>query len=370
MRKMEVCFDARMLWHGGIGTYIRNLLLGLKSSSFSIKVITAPDILKKEKWLEDYDLILSTASIYSVREQMDFFLRVPKVDLFFSPHYNIPLVPIKAAKRVVTIHDVFHLAYISSLRWHERLYARYVIHQAIHRSNAVITDSQFSSDEIYKYTGGEKKKIQVIHCAVDRTLFQREKNENQIQKTVEKFSLPSCYFLFVGNLKPHKNLRGLLLAMRQVDSDIKLVIVGKSDGMKHVDTGALMYEKYPELKNRILWLSSVASEELPILYQLAKALVFPSYYEGFGLPPLEAMSCGCPVIASNAASLPEVCGQAALYVSPEDWGQIALAMKKIKDNVELKKELIRKGYQNEQRFSWERSVQKHVELFERVLGSK
>ena len=113
----KVCFDARMLWHGGIGTYIRNLLPSLKAAFSSLQVIVHPKMLQTEKWLEDYDLILSSAPIYSIREQIDFFLKVPKVDLFFSPHYNIPLTFIRAKKRVVTIHDVFHLTPLSPLRW-------------------------------------------------------------------------------------------------------------------------------------------------------------------------------------------------------------------------------------------------------------
>jgi len=367
MKIKEICFDARMLLHGGIGTYIRNLLPGLKRSSFYLRVIVHPTILKKEKWLQNYDLILSTAPIYSIKEQIEFFLRIPKVNIFFSPHYNVPLTPIRAHKRVVTIHDVFHLAHLSSLRWHERFYAKYVIHQAAHKSDLIITDSQFSLDEIYKYTKVSKDKIHRIYCGVDQKIFLKDKNRDQLQEVIQKYDLSFPYFLFVGSLKPHKNLQGLLLAMRNLGANSKLVVIGKSAGMKHIDTGDLIYKQYPELQGRVVWLSSVTNEELPFFYQLAQALVFPSYYEGFGLPPLEAMSCGCPVIASEKASLPEVCGSAALYVSPSDPKSIAAAMKKIINDNEIKKRLLSKGYENVKRFSWEKSIEAHIELLEKLI---
>lgn len=369
MKRNEICFDARMLWHGGIGTYIRNLLPGLRASSFQLRVIVHPKMIEKERWLQAYDLILSTASIYSIKEQIEFFLHVPKVDLFFSPHYNIPLAPLRAKKRVVTIHDVFHLAYSSQLRWHERLYAKYMICQAAYRSDLIITNSRFSHEEICKYVKNVKDKIYPIHFGVDYKKFQREENEKRVQNIIQTFLLPPRYFLFVGNLKSHKNLQGLLLAMRYLPTDIKLVVIGKSEGMRYVDTGSVIYNQYPELQGRIFWFSSITNEDLPIFYQLAEALVFPSYYEGFGFPPLESMGCGCPVIASNVASLPEICSSAAIYVSPENSKEIASAMQKIVIDRELRRKLIEEGYKNIQKFSWEKSIERHIELLEKLIST-
>jgi len=367
MKSYEICFDARMLFSGGIGTYIRNILPGLKEGVSRLRVIVHPNVLKTEGWLEAYDLILSSASIYSVQEQVELFLRIPKVDLFFSPHYNIPLLPIKAARRIVTIHDVFHLAYSANLRWHERLYAKYVMQKAVDKSDLIITDSQFSFDEICKYTKRAKDKIRLVHCGVDRQLYKREKSELRIQKTIEKFSLPSRYFLFVGNLKLHKNLTTLLLAIRELPSDIKLIVIGKSEGMKHIDGGDVIYQQHPDLHGRVIWLSSLSNQDLPVFYQLAQGLVFPSYYEGFGLPPLEAMSCGCPVIASNAASLPEVCGAAALYVFPGSPKEIGLAMKRVLSDLEFRQRLIEAGYENVSKFNWKSAVAAHINLLQEVL---
>jgi glycosyltransferase involved in cell wall biosynthesis len=360
-----------MLWNGGIGTYIRNLLLGLQASSFRIRAIVHPKMPDKEKWLQKCDLLFSKAPIYSVREQIELPFLIPRSDLFFSPHYNIPLVPIRARKRLVTIHDVFHLAHLSTLNWKERLYAKKVIGQAVRKSDAIITDSAFSFSEICKYTSVCPEKIHVIPCGVNRTLFEPEKKSHVIQQIIQKFHLPPQFFLFVGHLKPHKNLHGLLRAMSlftaDSERDISLVIVGKSGGMKHVESIEKMRSDYPNLEKKVLWLSSVDNEELPILYQLAEALVFPSFYEGFGLPALEAMSCGCPVIASDRASLPEVCGAAALYISPDQPREIANAMKQIADNLIDREALKQAGYQNIKRFRWEQAIEKHIEQIDLLV---
>ncbi|HEY4255016.1 MAG TPA: glycosyltransferase family 1 protein [Chlamydiales bacterium] len=366
----ELCIDARMLSKGGIGTYIRNLLPGLKASSFRLKVLIHQEAIAKEKWLQEYDLIFVKAGIYSVQEQIELPLRIPSVDLFFSPHYNIPLAPIRAKKRVVTIHDVFHLAFSSTLSWPERMYARQVIHQATRRSEAIITDSNFSASEICKYTKVSNKKIEVIHLGADRKLFRRA-DRNEILEVLQKYLLGQKYFLFVGNLKPHKNLTNLVLAMKEfcntVSKDFSLVIVGAAEGMKNVDSGSQTYKQFPELQGKVHWLSKVPNEDLSALYQSAEGFIFPSYYEGFGLPALEAMSCGCPVIASSTASLPEVCGSAALYIDPHNPREITAAMQQLADNHALKQRLIEQGYKNLGRFDWTSTVAQHIELFEKIF---
>ncbi len=363
--KRDVCIDARMLLNGGIGTYIRNLLPGLKDA-FRLQVIVHPETVKKETWLQQYNLIFSSANIYSIREQIELPLRIPRVDLFFSPHYNIPVAPIRARKRAVTIHDVFHLAFASQLQWHERFYAKRVMQQAVRRSHAIITDSEFSVAEICKYTQVASDQIVPIHLAVDRTLFQPVADPQRIAHVFQKYRLPKRYFLFVGNLKPHKNLNNLLLALRENPS-WELVVVGKSDGMKNVNAGTGAYMQFPELHGRVHWHPTVSNHELSIFYQHAEALVLPSLYEGFGLPPLEAMSCGCPVIASNAASLPEVCGSGALYVLPENPFDIANKMNQVFVDKQLKNKLVHEGCHNLTRFDWAKTVEKHIQLFETLL---
>lgn len=364
---INLCIDARMASFSGIGTYIRELIPYFDRSRFRLVLLVSS---LDQPWCNRFEQILFDFPIYSIAEQIAFPIKIPQCDLFFSPHYNIPLLPIRAKKRTVTIHDVFHLAFASTLRLDQRLYAKFVIHQAIRKSDLVVTNSYFSRDEICKYTVGLKNEIHPIYCGVNRDVFRREENRSQIQKVIRDFSLPLKYFLFVGNLKAHKNLKGLLLALKELPPDVSLVVLGKSQGMKYIDKGESIYRQFPELEKRVFWFSSVTNKDLPVFYQLAQALVFPSYYEGFGLPPLEAMSCGCPVIASNRASLPEVCGAAPIYISPENPQEIALAMQKVMVDLEFRQKMIEEGYKNTEKFKWKMAAEKHSELFEKIFTGR
>ena len=163
----ELCIDARMIFSSGIGTYLKNLLLALKSSPFKCRLLMDPACIEKLSWLSHFEIIPLSAGIYSIQEQLKLPLLIPKCDLFWSPHYNVPVLPIRAKKRLVTIHDVYHLAYFSTLKWKEKVYAKGVISRAVKVSDQIITDSFFSEAEILKYTRAKKAKISVIPLGVD-----------------------------------------------------------------------------------------------------------------------------------------------------------------------------------------------------------
>jgi glycosyltransferase involved in cell wall biosynthesis len=276
------------------------------------------------------------APIYSAQEQLEFPLKVPKCDLFWSPHYNVPVLPIRAKKRVVTIHDACHLALGT---FSEKIYARWIMKKALYGADQAITVSEFSKQQIQKYVG--QKEIQAIHIGVDRDRFVRQSISSALRR---KYQLPPKFILYVGNFKPHKNVEGLLHAFARVKlPGLGLVLVG--NGTK---------------------IGVVPDEELPIFYSMAEMLVFPSFYEGFGLPPLEAMSCGCPTVVSSAASLPEVCGDASLYFHPKNSEEMVDAIRRVATDLELRRALIRKGYERRERFHWEKTAQKHLEIFEKV----
>ncbi|NGX36026.1 MAG: D-inositol 3-phosphate glycosyltransferase, partial [Candidatus Anoxychlamydiales bacterium] len=309
----KICIDARMIESAGIGTYLKSLLKNLKSKNFKISLIVKPRVIERVKWLKNFDLIYLDAPIYSIKEQLLLPFKIPKCDLFFVPHFNIPLLPIRAKKRLVTIHDVYHLAFLSSLKFFEKIYAKYFICKAALHSDKIITVSEFSKSEIIKYTKVKSDKIEVIHNAIDRDLFnikKDEKNTDNIEKKqsenkkkIDKLKiLPKKYFLFVGNLKPHKNLINLLKAFEKIHkdfNDIFLVIVGKSANLINAIDIQKVLEKKEFLRKKVIFIDNALDEELPYIYRGAISLVFPSYYEGFGYPPLEAMSVKCPVIASN-----------------------------------------------------------------------
>lgn len=366
----KICIDARMIKSGGIGTYIRTILQNITNESYEIFLIVNSNDITRFSEYKNFNLIFLNANIYSIKEQILLSFKIPKCDLFFSPHYNIPIFPIRAKKRLVTIHDVYHLAFFSKLNFLEKLYAKFMINFATKISDKIITVSEFSKREILKYTKVSSKKIQVIHNAIDVNIFKKSKNIKDLVNVKIKLQLPEKYFLFVGNLKPHKNLINILKAFEIIQKnyeDYYLVIVGSNKNLINSVNVKNVLDSNNKLLEKIKLMENVSQQDLPMIYQLATALVFPSLYEGFGYPVIEAMSVDCPVITSNLASLPEICKDAAYYVDPYDIIKISDAMNEIIKNKTLKSKLIEKGQLRVKSFSIEDFVKKHILFIELIL---
>ncbi len=335
---MKVCIDARMLQSSGIGTFLKNLIGPLSAEPFSTS------------------LIQHSMPIYSIKEQYTLPFLISPCEVFWSPHYNIPLLPIRAKTRIVTIHDACHLALQNTLGWKERLYAKIMLSQAIARSDVVITDSYFSRTELCRFLSVSPNRIQVIYPGVNTTHFSQNFSESQKEDLRKKYSLPPSFFLFVGNIKPHKNLRLLADCYKRFSLPHPLVVIGKMSGLlnpdRTIDASAIQY------------VGEVTDPELPLFYQLATALVFPSLYEGFGLPPLEAMAAGCPTIVSNRASLPEACGDAAYYIDPSNPDELVSAMREVGSNPIVQAQLREKGLKQSLRFSWTVTAENYRNIFQ------
>lgn len=348
MVKQELCVDARMATYTGIGTYIRHLLPRL-ASEYRIRILIDRASMDKCPELKSCDPIVTKTPIYSLQEQAVLPLKIPACDLFWSPHFNIPLGPICAKKRLTTIHDVFFLAYPQTLALHKRAYARLFFHQALHRSHHVITVSKFSKSEILKYVGGDESKITPILLGVD------------FQGSATQVATPPKYLLYVGNLSPNKNIVNLIRSLDFLPQEVHLLLVGKEFAWNAWKREVLLR------KDRVHPLGKVDHSTLVFLYNHAEALLHPSLYEGFGLTPLEAMSVGCPCVVSKAASLPEVCGDAALYVDPLDPKDIARGVSELWNRPLRKEELRTKGFLRIRQFTWEKTVQQHHEVIQKVL---
>ena len=334
----------------GIGTYIRNIVPFLVDV-FDITLLGNNGDIKKYDWSKKVKIINCHSKIYSIEEQIELYRKAPPCDVFWSPHYNIPLLPIRAKKGMVTIHDVYHLAFWHTLSLPQKIYAKFMINQALRRSDVVITVSEFSKREILKYTGTSKD-ITVIYNGINKNFFTEAMSEEK-----------GNYILYVGNVKPHKNLVRALEAFSLLEAqDLKFKIVGKKENFITADKEV---EKVAQkLGDKVEFTGYVSDNELRELYQRARLFLFPSLYEGFGFPPLEAMSCGCPVIVSNAASLPEVCGDAALYCDPYNPADIAVRIKQLLCNEALQAELRKKGTERVKLFSWERCAHETHEAIE------
>jgi glycosyltransferase involved in cell wall biosynthesis len=366
----QIVFDARLVNQSGIGTYIQNILPGL-SRKFDTKVIGNLNLFSRFAWAKDMRIITDRSSMYSIREQVTLPFEIPSCDVFFSPHYNIPILPIKARHRVVTIHDTAHMFLYDRLNLEQKAYARIVMGSATRLSSKILTDSLSSKNEICKYFNTKAGKIEVIHCGIDHDMFRPIQDSNELFKVRRKYSLPNRYILFVGNIKPHKNLISLVKAFKIIserDVDLFLLIVGKREGFINSDAQLKeLVESDAALTRKVLFTGFVNTNELPALYSMAEVFVMPSLYEGFGFPPLEAMSCGCPVVFSNRASLPEICGDAGLSVDAIDSKQIAQATMQIMQNEVLRKQIIEKGFQRAKLFTWEDAVSKTAGAVEYLL---
>jgi glycosyltransferase involved in cell wall biosynthesis len=362
-----LAIDARMINHSGIGTYIKNMIPNLVEN-YNLTLLGNVKMLSSFPWSKEIKIIGAKSSIYSISEQMELPNKIPNCHLFISPHYNIPLRKIKASKRVVIIHDVNHLVFANLLSIPKKIYARYMINSAIRKSDKIITISSFSKKEIVKYADTKGKEIKIIFCGLDKGKLKSNLNEQSMQSVKSIYNLPEDYFLYVGSIKPHKNLKAVIKAFNILSKEFpakKLVVAGVRFEQLNEDKEILnLYDE----KNMIVTGFIKDSDLFPI-YNMAECLIFPSLYEGFGLPPLEAMICGCPVIASNSSSIPEACGNAALYFDPFKVDELVEKMKLIINDKNLRSELINNGFTNVERFSWKRFAENlKIEFDDTILN--
>lgn len=366
LNKPKLCVDARMYNHSGIGKYLQ-MLLPYICDAYETTLLGDTETLASLS--SAAKIIPFHSPIYSISEQRKYNKVIPAADMFWSPHYNVPLTGIRCKKRVATIHDVYHLAFYKGLSRKQKIYAKLVINAAVKRSDEVITVSIFSKDEIIKYTNGKHWKIQVVHNGVHQfTTESLNKNVNAA------YNLPANYILFVGNVKPHKNLKTLLKAYLLLNDELKqqykVVIVGKRDGFLTGDEELTRWiNMKPEIQQNIVFTGYVANEDMDAVYKNASLFVFPSVYEGFGLPPLEAMLNNCPVIASSASSLPEVCGDAAIYFDPQNEIELCTKMTEVLTQKNISDAFVAKGQEQIKHFTWDECAAKHIEVFNRVIES-
>src|SRR5262249_35870934 len=294
-------------------------------------------------------------------------LRREGVSLFHAPHYVLP--PLVACRSVVTIHDCIHLMFPQYLPNRAALaYARTSIRMAARRATRVMTVSESSKRDILRFVDAPADKIDVIYNAYDER-FSVEPREADVVRVAERYQLHDEFVLYAGNVKPHKNLERLLAAfhlVRQRGLDhLKLVLIG-DEISKYAALRRAVHKH--QLHKYVRFLGYMPEETLAVMYRLAGVFVFPSLYEGFGLPPLEAMASGTPVVTSNVSSLPEVAGDAAILVDPYDPNAIADGIYRVLTDADLRKDLRRKGVARAGMFSWEQSVRRVRRIYGEVLN--
>ena len=305
-----------------------------------------------------------------------FFVRgekLPKdVDLVHYPYFEpffLALPLFMKQKIVVTVHDLTPLVFSDyfpkgikgEIKWRIQ---RYLLQKA----DAVIADSKCSKGDIIKYAGISDTKVNVVYLAAGEEF-------HRIQNLRKKYNLPEKFVLYVGDVTWNKNLPRLIEGIKKTDAP--LLMVGKALAEEDFDRGNfwnkdlaqvqnMIKNQKSKLKNQITTLGFIPQEDLIALYNLATIFVMPSLYEGFGLPVLEAMSCGCPVITTKEGSMPEVAGDAAFYVNAYDIDSIKNGIEKVFNDEKLQKELSEKGMIQSKKFSWEKTAQETIKVYQKV----
>jgi glycosyltransferase involved in cell wall biosynthesis len=368
---VRIGIDARKLHDFGIGTYIRNVLrhlARLDAETEFVLLCRDRDCESLATLGENFRPVAESAGNYSIGEQLrvPLALRREGVSLFHAPHYVLP--PLVTCRSVVTIHDCIHLMFPQYLPNRLALgYARASMAIASRRATRVITVSESSKRDIVRFFDTEPDKIAVIHNSYDDR-FAVEPREEDVVRVRERYQLHDEFVLYAGNVKPHKNLERLIeafdLVRRRGMDRLKLVLIG-DEISKYAALRRAVHRH--QLHNYVRFLGYLPEETLAVLYRLAGVFVFPSLYEGFGLPPLEAMASGTPVVTSNVSSLPEVAGDAAVLVDPYSPCAIADGIERVLSDESLRRELRRKGIARAREFSWDQSVRRIHEIYKQAL---
>lgn len=286
------------------------------------------------------------------------------IDVFHMPDHLLPLLPIKA-KKIITVHDLCFYKYPQTFGFMKRYYKIFLTPLSIKQADFIIADSFSTKSDIIEIFSCNPEKIGVVHLGVSNE-FKVLKDFDRLEDAQKKYNLPSNFILFVGTLEKRKNIESLIDAYRILKEkkyEVTLVIVGKKGWLYQ---GIFDKVKKYNLENHVVFISGVDQNELVALYNLAKVFVYPSLYEGFGLPVLEAMACGCPVIASNVSSIPEIASNASILIDPKNIEELCSAIEKVLIDDELRNGLIKKGLERVKNFTWEKCVKETLAIYNSI----
>lgn len=373
---MKIAIDARPIsWYNGtgIGTYTENVLKNLINIDNKNNYHIYWSGKNYNSYKKNNTKIVMTSKKHHRYFQLHYFpgnLTNEDIDIYHVPQNGIGLNDIIKCKKIVTVHDL--IPYIMP----ETVGKGYLIKflkempNIIENSDGIITVSNYSKKDILKFFPIDEKKIYVTHLAADKQFKPLDK-EKCIKLTTEKYNIKTPFILYLGGFSERKNVHSLIKAFSKVynnlDKEYKLVIVGS-----YRDSSQKLIKLVEKLNmtNNILFTGFVSQAELPIFYNACEAFVYPSTYEGFGLPPLEAMNCGTPVITSNVTSIPEVVGDAGILINPYDISNLTTAIGNLLSNESLRNELSKKGYERSKDFSWKKTAENTLSVYEKVYLDK
>ncbi len=379
---MRIAIDYTAAIHqgAGIGSYVRNLVAALlaEDDSNQYTLLTsgrptpehpfpsAPNVRGRSILIPDRYLNILW---YRWRLPVPATLFSGAMDLYHGPDFVLPPLG-KKVRKIVTIHDLAFLEHPEYAVPSLAAYLRKVVPESVAMADVVTTVSSEVNRTLVEHFQTPREKIIVIPNGV-APYFRRITDPIILNATRQKFGLKHPLLLGVGTLEPRKNHLGLIKAFYQAQKQkygpAMLAIAGGS-GWLYEETRNLVAEL--KLERKVRFLGRVTDLELVTLYSMADVFAFPSFFEGFGIPPLEAMACGAPVITSNTSSLPEVAGDAALLVDPNDVNALARAILNILGNEQLRAELVKKGYQRVQQYTWAMSARKVLKIYQKMYNGE
>jgi glycosyltransferase involved in cell wall biosynthesis len=388
---LRIVLDARRVADFGIGTHIRNLVRALAQvddrNHYQL-ITTGPQIPELAELPENFESVVfpepkRNAAWPSGLAQIRYglFLRKLDADIFHIPLNAVPLFMPKPY--LVTIHDMSTLLFANEAGYGGRA-RHFFLRRGLIRADRVIAVSMATCRDVETVLGISASRMRVVYNAPDPTFYARKPGmlaapgeeetgyASEVQRVLDRYRIHYPYLLYVGRTNPHKNIPRLVEAFAVLRGEIqehpvyrhlRLLIIGDE------------ISRYPALRHAVIqsrvedsvrFLGFVPIETLRVFYQGAAAFVFPSLYEGFGLPPLEAMACGTPVVCSSVSSLPEVVGDAAEIVNPENVFDIARGMREVLLDAALRDRLVERGFEQARRFSWERTAQQVLDAYEEI----
>lgn len=372
---MRIGIDSRPLRErqtSGIPMYVRSLLKGIaaldKTNEYILYAhkdfdfpLPGPNFRKRSGALTRY------GSVW-MQTELPAWVDRDNVDVFWGTQHILPIRMPKRIKAVLTVCDLVHLVFPETMKRLNFLINKYLIPPSVNRTDAIVTISDWTMKDVVKYLHPQNKIMEVTYLGVGDHMYPRDPEKSK-RSVAQKFGVAGPFILTVGTFEPRKNINGLFKAFSLIADKIphSIVIVGQK-GWKNKEI--IDEVKRSNIQHRVRLLGYVADGDLPELYSAAELFVFPSLYEGFGLPPLEAMTCGVPVVASNISSLPEVVGDAAVLVNPYDPSTIADGIMRIVTNPASRADYIKRGFDQASKFKWEKTAQQMVDVFSRAYNKK
>jgi len=371
---LHIVIDARRIRDFGVGTYIRSLIHALATIDAEDRytlVSAAADVRALSGLPDNFSSAVYARTDSDVLDHLafPFFLRGLSPDLVHIPLNRVPLLMFRPY--VVTIHDMARLLFPERVSGFEMYWRRFRFRRGLERAERVVAVSDATKRDVENLMGVRPNRIRRVYNAPGPEFLQpnRAAGVGERQLIMERYQIGYPFLLYAGNIRAHKNIPRLVeafavvrgqLSAHPVYKDLRLVIIGDTISQYPAVRQAVIKSRVEQV---VRFLGFVPFETLRCFYESAAAFVFPSRYEGFGLPPLEAMACGTPVVTANVSSLPEVVGDAAVLVNPANVFDIARGIRDVLLDEALRAELIRRGLEQAARFSWERTAQQMLEIY-------